>query len=318
MIILNGIRINTKIDMTQIADVEHNNSHTIDTWLVPARSSVITEKVRSAGIDIDVHDVPESILQEFDLHELPRSIGIIGGAARAVALRLLTGENSPIRDIDLLALDELGIIPEDQRLDLSRVYMPDDTAYGHPMAREESISRYFRTRDLTINEIIVVDGALILTAAAKQALTKKMIVPTQYETYWGNSIGPKITIKALLMSAVFEIEFGGSEIDATLCDNVDDFYIALGFNKAFQYGQEVAVRFVELLCSKGYVEEPDVHGIRGLAERVAQSSGFEYRGFDLGVLGVGIDQDEPSYERLARLIGRIPGILPVGVMDELR
>lgn len=227
------------------------------------------------------YEVDPSIFEALDLPDLPDGYGYIGGAARAVALRILCGQDAPIRDLDIVAFDDFH--PDLSHIQtLSKKHMPDDYAYGYGVS-VDTLDSYFGSRDLTINEVAVVDGKLILTQQAEADLRQKIIRPSTHEKeYMGGVAGPKISIKMLLLEQVFQNEYNQGEAVEFDTSAVEPFYIALGLNKAMQYGEPIARAFVRRLDGLGLINN-DAQTLEPaeLAIDLRDVTDFVYRGFDL-------------------------------------
>ena len=114
------------------------------------------------------------------LHELPQGIAVMGGVARSITRQFLTGDIEPIRDIDLVRIDDRegdqSVSPEELDL-LSQKFMPEDYAFGHGI-QSESFEHYFRTRDFTVNESLILNNQLYFTESAKNDFLENIIRPT--------------------------------------------------------------------------------------------------------------------------------------------
>lgn len=245
------------------------------------------EQNRSPGASGEVdpttrveYELGDGVLEELSLPELPKGYGYIGGAARAVALRVLYNEDAPIRDLDIVAFEDFNPDMSYQRL-LSQAYMPDDYAHGYGV-HSENLDRYFNSRDLTVNEVAVVDGKLIITRQAEADLRDKIIRPTTYEkeAYYG-SVGPKMMVKMLLLEQVFKQEYGKGEAVEIDPSSVALFYIALGLNKAMQYGEPIAQAFVKRLDQLGMLDRDLSRDPKKLAIKLRDITDFKFRGFEL-------------------------------------
>lgn len=226
--------------------------------------------------DTIVIDLDPSI--DLGLPELPPGYGFVGGAARSIALKQLYGEDAPIRDIDIVGfVENKPDLSLQQKL--SEKHMPDDYAHGYGVSIE-SFDEYFRTRDFTINEVAVVGGKIHASQAAIDDLRDKVIRPTDHELGSWGSLGPKLTVKAYLLETVFKDQFGQAVVDDehTFHGHIEDFYIALGLNKAFEYGPHIASQFVNRLEQLGAVEQKSVTDPYALAVSLKALTGFIFRG----------------------------------------
>lgn len=214
---------------------------------------------------------PDALLDRLDPSELPVGYGFTGGAARAVALYTLFGEEASIRDIDVEAFTDCGA---DLSLagSVSAQYMPDDYAFGHG-AEGVRLAEYFESRDFTVNEVAVVGGMVLLTAKAYADLRDKRICLSDYEASGNN---PKLAMKSLLFETVFESEFGTCTNDCGAY-GVPAFFVALGLNKAYQYSDRIASGFVKKLVTYGLADEWTTP--HELARNLQQETDFVFRGF---------------------------------------
>lgn len=238
------------------------------------------DALNDQGLNVHAFAAPEGLMQMLHLDELPQGVAVIGGAARAILQQTVFGEHADVRDVDLVAVNELllGDVDTDQ---LSREFMEDDYYYGHGVSHTD-LDQYFTTRDFTMNEVLVVDGILLATERAVQDLQGKIIRPTDYEAKgWESGIGPKLAMKALLMQAIFEQKYGSAQLEGFEPYQASGFYVALALNKAFQYGLPVTRRFLQLV---GFTDRPDVDEITDYARQLADQYNFQFRGSALARL----------------------------------
>lgn len=246
-------------------------------------------------------EVDDQVLEDLGLPILPTGYGFIGGAARAVMQKVLFDEWAPIRDIDIAAFEEYD--PDLDLADgLSEAYMPEDYAFGHGVASEQ-LNRYFRTRDLTINEVAVIDGEIIATNDCLRDLNYKIIGPTEEEQEsHKSSVSPKITAKALLIESVFKEYYDEAwvvDADIDYC-SVDDFHLALALNKAFEYGIKVAERFTARVEELGLARVSKDSNPYALAISLSGLTDFIFRGGKHAeIIGLGKASSAPAdnYER---------------------
>ncbi|HSH18076.1 MAG TPA: hypothetical protein VK978_01695 [Candidatus Saccharimonadales bacterium] len=240
----------------------------------------------------EIIDVPAAIPRALALPRLPQGYGFIGGAARAVAMETFFGEQAQIRDIDIIGFDEFDPDPALAE-ELSEKYMPDDAAFGHGV-HNESLSDYFMTRDFTINEVAVANGRVLATQAAYDDLKTKTIRLS--DDWYGE---PKLAVKSLLMQAAFKVQFGHSTlvVEGLDFEEVEDFHIALGLNKAFQYGPKVTAEFMRRLDQMDLVAGELKNDPVRLGRNLLEYTGFQFRGSEAADQ-IHNPQPEPSEEEL--------------------
>ena len=194
------------------------------------------------------------------LHELPQGIAVMGGVARSIARQFLTGDIEPIRDIDLVRIDDRegdqSVSPEE--LDrLSQKFMPEDYAFGHGI-QSESFEHYFRTRDFTVNESLILNNQLYFTESAKNDFLENIIRPTYNELpNYQDELSSRLFLKALMMQSVIA-EFTDSIPtleDINYVDRIRTFDIALMLNKCISRGAEVAQSFTTNLVDWDVISE---------------------------------------------------------------
>lgn len=234
------------------------------------------ELLRYEQVDVRASAADPEYLAELGLDDLPAGIAIVGGAARAILLRSRYGEKVPIRDIDLIEVEELSD-GEFDRDALSAEFMPDDYTYGHGMG-STTIDSYFATRDLTINEVLVVNGMVLSSRQADEDIRDRTIRACDYEVDERGRIGPKLKLKAELLCAVFDAQYGHSNNETPEAWAYRDFYTALAVNKAFQYGREVTELFMERLGYEGSSDELYQAAIDGAIEYATDDPSFSFNG----------------------------------------
>lgn len=205
--------------------------------------------------------VPEKILERCSfLGELPHGVAVVGGVARSIAREIITGESEPIRDIDLINIvDENGNseVDADTLHKLSREYMPDDYAFGHGIGND-TLSHYFRTRDFTINQSLIMGGKLIISNFAYNDFQENIIRPTYFEhPYEGDEVRSRIFLKAIMMRSVLSLISDSipliEDIKQPRPSSIGSFDIALFLNKAMSRGAETARLFTSDLADWGVV-----------------------------------------------------------------
>lgn len=177
----------------------------------------------------------------------------MGGMARSIAREMVAGDKEPIRDIDLICIENNNEpMPDPEVLDeLSREFMPDDYAFGHGIQTEE-LEHYFDSRDFTVNECLILNGALVMSNYAYNDLQENIIRPTYYEVPrddWnasGRSALRAMTMQAALLESA---ESYPTIEDLNINSNyIRSFDVAVQLNKAMRRGAEVACNFTNLLA----------------------------------------------------------------------
>lgn len=194
---------------------------------------------------------------------LPQGYAYMGGVARNIFLQEM-GQRyiQPQRDVDIVAIQEWhpdkGLTHE-----LSMQYMPNDYAHGYGV-KEESLASYFRSRDFTINEVLVHGSTIYATKEAARDLLDCCIRPTQHETdkwfsyeFEKEGVHPKLVMKALRLLSEFR-QYGDAQLQ-----NIEDwqfkiegipiFYIALALDKCMEIGDSASEAFYIELLRRGVV-----------------------------------------------------------------
>ena len=204
---------------------------------------------------INQYPLTPEIYERFPfLHELPQGVAVMGGVARSITRQFLTGDIEPIRDIDLVHInDREGDQPvSSEELDrLSQKFMPEDYAFGHGI-QPESFEHYFRTRDFTVNESLILNNQLYFTESAKNDFLENIIRPTYKELpNHQDELSSRLFLKALMMQSVIA-EFTDSIPTLEDINYVD---IALMLNKCISRGAEVAQSFTTNLVDWDVISE---------------------------------------------------------------
>lgn len=257
----------------------------------------------------ELFTIPREVIAEYNLpKDLPDGVAIMGGTARSIARRMVTGDKEPVRDLDLVFIPELADIdnpPSDEELDhLSAKYMADDYAHGHGIGTD-NLEDYFDGRDFTVNQCLVAGNKLLMTRAAYDDFQENIIRPSfREQTYDNEPTTTRQLMRALLLQSVVAgfsssyptlEDFCTNEIDQEIEENFNvydirlrPFEVAITMNKALSRGAETANRFTNNLVdwdivTSDYANEP-LHLARKLHDNCYN---FEFRPGD-GPLG-----DEP-------------------------
>lgn len=228
--------------------------------------------------------LPKEILEHYSfISELPHGVAVMGGVARSIAREIITGEREPIRDIDLVNItDEEGNSEVDYgTLDaLSQKYMPDDYTFGHGIGND-TMDHYFKSRDFTINQSLIMDGKLIISNLAYNDFRENIIRPTYFEhPYDGDRISSRLFLKALMMRGVVSQISDSIPLieDMGRPYNISSFNIALFLNKAMSRGAETARIFTGDLADWDIISEEYAGRPIALAKALLEDVyAFEFR-----------------------------------------
>jgi hypothetical protein len=228
-------------------------------------------------------ELPKELKERYKfLEDLPHGVAVMGGVARSIAREIITGEAEPIRDIDLVNIvsEEGGEIDPEMRDELSKKYMPDDYAFGHGMGRD-TFENYFKTRDFTINQCLVMDGKLIVSNLAYNDFKENIIRPTFYEQRWdGDTTRSRIFLKALMMRSVLSQVTDSIPLVEDINEpyEIRRFDVALALNKAMSRGARTARTFAGDLADWGVVGEEYAFRPMALAKKLMRVVyKFEFR-----------------------------------------
>ena len=215
----------------------------------------VTTEVRKVR-DHNICEVPLSASAREMIPALPAGYVVVGGGARAALARSLgLDDTAAFRDLDIVAMHETPDPDELERL--SKEYMPDDFVHGHGVKEEDG--DYFETRDFTINEIYIEGDQIYCTTDCLLDTVRGIVRITEHEvqeSYRPEApyyINPKLLAKALRFAAAREATIANPE-DYTYI-NIDDFHMALHFDRAAEQGPEVLEGYVALLREHGQIPE---------------------------------------------------------------
>lgn len=194
--------------------------------------------------------------------------------------------------------------------------MPDDFLHGHGIQRE-SMENYFQTRDLTINQCLIVGDQLLMTRAAYDDLQENIIRPSYYEKpLAGQYCGDRLLMRALLLQAVLQeatesypiledfemnddtiVYLGDTEREKTVEFPVSDFQKAISLNKAMSRGAKIARNFTENLAEWGTINSRFVDKPMALARflNTRLERPFVYRPLDETEAFRDDDSDDADY-----------------------
>lgn len=179
------------------------------------------------------------------LPAIPPQYGFKGGAAR-LALGFALNYNFSFRrprDIDIVRFGSKNSSKIDRELEAA--FMKDDSSYGHGIEVLDSIEKYFQTRDITINEILILNDSIYFTIACLSDLYHKVLRPTEHVLDKFRQPDPKITMKMLRLKALASVS--GEEFTITserYNPKVSTFHIALNLDRANEQGSKIALEYI--------------------------------------------------------------------------
>lgn len=214
------------------------------------------------------------------LPALPAGYGFKGGAAR-FCLDEVTGRpaNGP-RDIDVVRFGT-GWTPTDTAV--SRAVMPEDFERGWGVEVCSSPAHYWRSRDLSINEVLVMEGVLSVSLVGLLDRIGCVLRPCRYRggslhrhpSLAGGTAAKMLRLRAEGLAVGEEWVVGGIPED----QEVEVFHLALQLDKAFARSEQVARLFVEQCSRAGLLpREPALPGGDLFDECVREVVGSVYGG----------------------------------------
>lgn len=230
--------------------------------------------------------------ENFD--DLPEGYGFVGGMARLAAFDALREQTTSVRDFDLVAFPELGAADDpEQRRALSKELMPDDFAHGYGVKEEADITRYFASRDFTLNQVAVVKQSqgwqLYYSDHAAADIKHGAIRPTHFEHNEDRFLGQKLIVKAMLLEQVLRRDginnahVAGVDLKKEIGEGgLSPFWLGLGLQKAFEWGGDMPERFVTALIKYQHSRNLDPQRasrkVLEVATDARQEADFEFRG----------------------------------------
>lgn len=256
----------------------------------------------------EVLTIPKEILEEYKLPEdLPAGVAVMGGTARSLARRVVTGDKEPVRDLDLIYIEELSEpdnpVSQETLEEISEKYMPDDFAYGHGI-KHENLEHYFASRDFTMNQCLVVGNKLLMTRAAYDDFQENIIRPSyDRKPREYSPLSDSDFMRGLLFLTVLKDCTGSYPMAEDLMSGrydeydepfgVGEFQIALALNKAMSRGVRTAMHFTETLADYDLIDEKYIDEPLRLARAIIDSGDvrFRFRPVDTEIED-GDDEDE--------------------------
>ena len=216
----------------------------------------------------------------YTLPGLPVGYFFKGGAAREQLRSLLAGSTEKVfvRDYDVVrymsthdALDH----------ELAERFMSDDYEFGRGVEVVEDRQTYFKTRDITQNEVLARAGTLEASWQAVIDMTQGVLRPTAYVTNRRGEVLSATVAKIYRFAAEFQID-GRKYSFADIPDRafVSPFSAALNLDRSFAKSEAVAKEYVILLWERSRVFEkyevppPLGDAVRCLSEKITQGLGL--------------------------------------------
>jgi len=185
--------------------------------------SGLREEERARESQFELLTIPQELLEEYNLPKgLPEEICVMGGTARSLARRMIAGDLEPVRDLDLVCIEDLGApeagIDEGYLDAISAKYMKDDYTYGHGI-QTDTLKNYFQTRDFTMNQCLITGDKLLMTRAAYNDLQENIVRPSFYEQKGVDDYcGGRLFLKALLIKTRLDMTTAS-------CPTLEDFAV---------------------------------------------------------------------------------------------
>lgn len=220
--------------------------------------------------------------------KLPDGYGYKGGVAR-FHLRIALGlpcKFTP-RDLDIIRLAPTEPY-ENADEKLSQKYMPDDFEHGYGVEPVDSTESYFRSRDLTINEVLTTETEIIATEQAILDIVRNILRPTSYTlSRWPNS-RDKILAKIVrfYVQSIVELEQEVViEVDTSTFERsfIPPFWLALNLERAISHSPDAAQEYVDKLVKLSQLP-PDINTPERAAEyltKITLGHPFYFRHADL-------------------------------------
>ena len=225
----------------------------------------------SSTWSITAEQISCAIEQDRALPSLPPTYGFKGGAARHMLRRALGHPGEAPRDIDLI---RLGRRWTQLDTELSGMHMADDFRRGHGVELISDLAHYFRSRDISVNELIHADGLLRATPLAVLDNVGMVLRPCRYlpgtlakpPALLGRTLLKMLRLRAegLMRGESWTLSGIPERID------IEEFHVALQLHRSFERSEETARIFVDSLVLLGLFEpEGDSDTLQQVRESLA-------------------------------------------------
>jgi hypothetical protein len=203
--------------------------------------------IRKGVISLEAPDL-------FRIPTLDLEYGYKGGAAR-IALHAALGENVNQfvpRDLDLV---RFGRGSNDKDQDMALEFMPEDAKYGHGVEVVPTYLKYLQTRDLTINEIVYINGKVICSPQGLQDCLNFTLRLTPHVLDDKGLPPGKVVAKMIRMLAEERLR-GKKMVIADLPEGtiVTPFDLALHLDRALQKNSKLARAYLQECVNLGFLD----------------------------------------------------------------
>lgn len=208
---------------------------------------------------------------------IPDPYGLKGGAAREALIETLNlrSPEKP-RDLDLI---RRGSHFTEKDEEVARELMPRDYHHGARVELITEIPRYLASRDLTINEVAILDGIVHTSILAILDTIGQLVRPSRYRggtLHRDPSISGRTLLKMVRLKAEGAVrgELWGL-VGIPLETNYSEADLAIHLNKAYQRSRLVAELFASYCVSLGLIN-PDKDALQYLLSELVHLSHGEH------------------------------------------
>ena len=262
-------------------------------------------------IEVNEKSVAVSVESHFMEDRLPDEYGYSGGAARALLLRNLDIDSqAEPRDIDIIRFSEEEPV-EGKDIDLAREYMPKDFEFGDGVRPFAGENEYFKTRDLTVNQVYATDDKVVATKKAIKDNIRHILRVTDHEKNNFGGVGPKMMSKMIRFYADRIEKYGQAELadtDENDFENyfINPFWLAVQLDRAYENGSETAMRYIKELKTKNQIPEEITtigEAANYLLDLMRDSDTFYFRCVDKEEGQFELEEEWREYEKYPKHLG---------------
>ncbi len=208
---------------------------------------------------------------------LPEGYWYKGGVPRETLRRLIHPLSSPltVRDFDIFRTKETE---DEHDHALSLQYLSDDYEFGHGIEVVEDLTTYFKSRDLTVNEVALHHERLGYTKEADSDLRSLSLRPTRSVCNAHGEPPSSTWCKAVRLT----VEGRAQGVSWNLCfpilpGRIALFDIALNLDRSFLSGLTAGIEFVETVKEYGFLQDAP-YGIDGVKYAIEESASTLHQG----------------------------------------